>query len=102
MAKVDDVNDLLRLLWWHDETALLKINLLLFKLGSIDNSFLRSIAYLMASAKNAERLNQAMTEIKAGESKEHGIIEEWSYPGQHMHGIITFTGKKRRKKPFKE
>lgn len=33
-------------------------------------------AYLMSSAKNAERLNQAINEVEAGKSKEHRIIEE--------------------------
>lgn len=33
-------------------------------------------AYLMASSKNAERLNQAIDEVEAGKTKEHGIIEE--------------------------
>lgn len=33
-------------------------------------------AYLMSSPKNAERLNQAIAEVEAGNSKQHGIIEE--------------------------
>lgn len=33
-------------------------------------------AYLMTSPKNAERLNQAITEIEAGKTIQHGIIEE--------------------------
>lgn len=33
-------------------------------------------AYLMASSKNAIRLNQAIAEIEAGKSISHGIIEE--------------------------
>lgn len=33
-------------------------------------------AYLMASPKNAERLNQAINEIEAGHSVEHGLIDE--------------------------
>jgi antitoxin YefM len=33
-------------------------------------------AYLMSSPKNAERLNQSISEIEAGQSKPHGIIEE--------------------------
>ncbi len=33
-------------------------------------------AYLMASPKNAERLNQAIAEIEAGGSVEHGLIDE--------------------------
>lgn len=32
-------------------------------------------AYLMASPKNAERLNQAITEIAQGKAKQHEIIE---------------------------
>lgn len=33
-------------------------------------------AYLMASPKNAERLNQAMAEVEAGHLMEKGLIEE--------------------------
>ncbi|MGM9451974.1 type II toxin-antitoxin system Phd/YefM family antitoxin [Legionella bozemanae] len=33
-------------------------------------------AYLMASSKNTERLNQAIDEVESGKTKEHGIIEE--------------------------
>jgi len=33
-------------------------------------------AYLMASPKNVERLNQAMAEVETGKTKKHGIIEE--------------------------
>jgi antitoxin YefM len=33
-------------------------------------------AYLMASPKNAERLNRAITEVESGKTKDHGIIEE--------------------------
>mgnify|MGYP005760076631 CR=1 FL=1 len=33
-------------------------------------------AYLMASPKNAERLNQAIAEIEAGKAAQHGLIEE--------------------------
>jgi antitoxin YefM len=33
-------------------------------------------AYLMFSPKNAERLNQAISEIETGKSTQHGIIEE--------------------------
>lgn len=33
-------------------------------------------AYLMASPKNAERLNQAITDIEAGNTIQHGLIEE--------------------------
>ncbi len=33
-------------------------------------------AYLMASPKNAERLNQAITEIKSGKIINKGLIEE--------------------------
>ncbi|KZY64751.1 prevent-host-death protein [Oleiphilus sp. HI0071] len=33
-------------------------------------------AYLMASPKNAERLNQAIAEIEGGKAKQHGLIEE--------------------------
>lgn len=33
-------------------------------------------AYLMASPKNAERLSQAIAEVEACKTKEHGIIEE--------------------------
>ena len=33
-------------------------------------------AYLMASPKNAERLNQAIAEIETGKTVRHGIIEE--------------------------
>lgn len=33
-------------------------------------------AYLMASSKNVERLNQAIDEVETGKTKEHGIIEE--------------------------
>lgn len=33
-------------------------------------------AYLMSNPKNAERLNQAIAEIEAGKSKQHGIIDE--------------------------
>ncbi|KTD21420.1 Antitoxin YefM [Legionella lansingensis] len=33
-------------------------------------------AYLMSSPKNVERLNQAIAEVEAGKTKEHGIIEE--------------------------
>jgi len=32
--------------------------------------------YLMASPKNAQRLNQAMAEISANNTREHGLIEE--------------------------
>jgi antitoxin YefM len=33
-------------------------------------------AYLMASPKNAERLNQAIAEVEAGETVPHELIEE--------------------------
>jgi len=33
-------------------------------------------AYLMASPKNAERLNQAITEIESGKAVQHDLIEE--------------------------
>lgn len=33
-------------------------------------------AYLMASPKNAERLNQAIAEIEAGCAQQHELIEE--------------------------
>jgi antitoxin YefM len=33
-------------------------------------------AYLMASPKNAERLNQAIAEIEAGCGQQHELIEE--------------------------
>jgi len=33
-------------------------------------------AYLMASPKNAERLNQAISEVEAGKFKQHGLLEE--------------------------
>jgi antitoxin YefM len=33
-------------------------------------------AYLMASPKNAERLNQAITEVEAGKTVQHGLLEE--------------------------
>lgn len=33
-------------------------------------------AYLMASPKNAERLNQAIKDVEAGNTKPHGLIEE--------------------------
>lgn len=32
-------------------------------------------AYLMASPKNAERLNQAVAEIESGKTVQHGLIE---------------------------
>ncbi|MGH8426883.1 MAG: type II toxin-antitoxin system Phd/YefM family antitoxin [Gammaproteobacteria bacterium] len=32
-------------------------------------------AYLMASPKNAERLNRAMAEVEAGKTKPHDLIE---------------------------
>lgn len=33
-------------------------------------------AYLMASPKNAQRLNEAITQINGNRSKTHGLIEE--------------------------
>lgn len=33
-------------------------------------------AYLMASPKNSERLNQAITEVEAGKIRQHALIEE--------------------------
>ncbi len=33
-------------------------------------------AYLMASPKNAERLNQAIAEVEAGKTVQHELIEE--------------------------
>ncbi len=33
-------------------------------------------AYLMASPKNAERLNQAITEVEAGKTVQHKLVEE--------------------------
>ncbi len=33
-------------------------------------------AYLMASPKNAERLNQAIAEVEAGQTIQQGLIEE--------------------------
>jgi len=33
-------------------------------------------AYLMASPKNAQRLNQAIAEIEAGKAVQHGLLEE--------------------------
>ena len=33
-------------------------------------------AYLMASPKNAERLNQAIEQVKVGEAKQHELISE--------------------------
>ena len=32
--------------------------------------------YLMSSPKNAKRLNDAITEIEAGNTQKHGLIEE--------------------------
>lgn len=32
-------------------------------------------AYLMASPKNAERLNEAISEIEAGKTKKHKLLE---------------------------
>jgi len=32
--------------------------------------------YLMASPKNAERLNQAIEQVEAGESEQHDLIDE--------------------------
>ena len=33
-------------------------------------------AYLMASPKNAERLNQAIEQVEAGEAKQHELVSE--------------------------
>lgn len=33
-------------------------------------------AYLMASPKNAQRLNQAIADVETGKSIEHGLMEE--------------------------
>jgi len=33
-------------------------------------------AYLMASPKNAERLNQAIAEVEAGKTAQHALIDE--------------------------
>ncbi len=33
-------------------------------------------AYLMASPRNAERLNQAIAEVEGGKTVQHGLIEE--------------------------
>ncbi|MFD1244862.1 type II toxin-antitoxin system Phd/YefM family antitoxin [Paralysiella testudinis] len=33
-------------------------------------------AYLMASPPNAERLNRAVAQIRAGETQQHGMLEE--------------------------
>ena len=33
-------------------------------------------AYLMASPRNAERLNQAIVEIERGDTQQHGLIKE--------------------------
>lgn len=33
-------------------------------------------AYLMASPKNAERLNQAIAEVEAGKTVQRGLLEE--------------------------
>lgn len=33
-------------------------------------------AYLMASPKNAARLNQAISEVESGLTKNHGIMDE--------------------------
>jgi len=33
-------------------------------------------AYLMASPKNAARLNQAITEVEAGKTVQHSLLEE--------------------------
>jgi antitoxin YefM len=33
-------------------------------------------AYLMASPKNAERLNKAITEVEAGKTIQHELLEE--------------------------
>lgn len=33
-------------------------------------------AYLMASPRNAERLNQAIAEVDSGKTIQHGLIEE--------------------------
>jgi antitoxin YefM len=46
-------------------------------------------AYLMASPKNAERLNQAIAEVNAGKSIQHGLIDEGFNPGLKMRGRIT-------------
>jgi antitoxin YefM len=32
-------------------------------------------AYLMASPKNAQRLNQAIAEVEAGQTQQHALIE---------------------------
>ncbi|MGI9277167.1 MAG: type II toxin-antitoxin system Phd/YefM family antitoxin [Endozoicomonas sp.] len=39
------------------------------------NSY-RETAYLMASPENAQRLNEAIAQIEAGECQQHKIIEE--------------------------
>lgn len=33
-------------------------------------------AYLMASPRNAERLNQAIAEVNAGQTVQHGLLDE--------------------------
>lgn len=33
-------------------------------------------AYLVASPKNAQRLNQAIADVEAGKTVEHGLMEE--------------------------
>jgi len=41
-----------------------------------DFSSYEETAYLIASPKNAKRLNEAIAQIEAGESTRHEIIEE--------------------------
>ncbi len=41
-----------------------------------DFSSYEETAYLMASPKNAKRLNEAISQIETGESTSHEIIEE--------------------------
>ena len=36
----------------------------------------KETAYLMSSPKNAQRLNEAIDEIEAGNTVQHGLIEE--------------------------
>ena len=51
----------------------------------------------MASPKNAERLNEAMSQVEDGNAKHHELIAEWFYRGQSCMGWLSLLATNRQK-----
>jgi|GEM_PF-6356288 len=53
-------------------------------------------AYLMASQRNAERLNQAIAQVEAGKADQDELIDDSFKPGQIMRGMTTCIANKQK------